>query len=61
MFDNCYIDYYGKTEENPYGQSVISKLELWIDDKQLPPRKVVTIFGDERTWNNFLETNYSCS
>lgn len=24
-------------------------------------RKVGTVFSEERTWNNFLETNYSCS
>lgn len=36
MFDNCYFDYYGKTEKDIYGQGVVSKIELWIDDNQSP-------------------------
>lgn len=61
MFDNCYFDYYGKTKSNLYEKSIVSEIELWIDDKQLPPRKVGTVFSEERKWNNFLETDYSCS
>lgn len=61
MFDNCYFDYYGKTKSNLYEKSVVSEIELWIDDKQLPPRKVGTVFSEERTWNNFLETDYNFS
>ena len=61
MFDYCYFDYYGKTEENVYGKGVVSKIELWIDDKQLPPRKVGNVFSEERIWKNFLETDYKCS
>lgn len=61
MFDNCYFDYYGKTKSNLYGQGVVSKIELWIDDNQSPMRKVGTVFSEQRTWNNFLETDYSCS
>lgn len=61
MFDNCYFDYYGKTEKDIYGQGVVSKIELWIDDNQSPMRKVGTVFSEGRSWNNFLETNYNCS
>ena len=61
MFDNCYFDYYGKTKSNLYGQGVVSKIELWIYDNQSPMRKVGTVFSEQRTWNNFLETDYSCS
>ena len=61
MFDNCYFDYYGKTEKNVYGQGVVSKIELWIDDNQSSMRKIGTVFSEERIWENFLETNYSCS
>ena len=61
MFDYCYFDYYGKTEKSLYGQGVVSAIELWIDDNQLPLRKVGTVFSEERTWQNFLETDYTCS
>lgn len=61
MFDNCYFDYYGKTEKDIYGQGVVSKIELWIDDNKSPMRKVGTVFSEGRTWNNFLETNHNCS
>lgn len=61
MVDYCYFDYYGKTETNVYGQGVVSKIELWIDDNRLPQRKVGTVFSEERTWKNFLETDYNCS
>ena len=46
MFDNCYFDYYGKTKSNLYGQGVVSKIELWIDDNQSPMRKVGTVFSE---------------
>jgi len=61
MFNNCYFDYYGKTEKDTYGQGVVSKIELWIDDNQSPMRKVGTVFSEKRAWNNFLETKYNCS
>lgn len=39
MLDHCYFDYYGKTEKSLYGQCVISKIELYIDDNEMPIRK----------------------
>lgn len=61
MLDNCYFDYYGKTEKSLYGQGVVSKIELCIDDNDMPIRKVGTVFSEERKWENFLETECICS
>lgn len=61
MLDHCYFDYYVKTEGSPYGQGAVSKIELWVDDNNVPIRKVGTVFSKERKWENFLETDYKCS
>lgn len=36
-------------------------MELWVDDENSPQRKVGTVFSEERSWENFLETDYRCS
>lgn len=61
MFDDCYFDYYGKTRKIANEPKVVSEIELWIDDEYEPERNIGTVFSEERTWNHFLETDYSCS
>ena len=61
MFNNCYFDYYGKTKKLKNKPKVVSEIELWIDDNFEPERNIGTVFSEEHTWNNFLETDDSCS
>ena len=61
MFNNCCFDYYRKTKKLKNELKVVSEIELWIDDNCEPERNIGTVFSEERTWNNFLETDDSCS
>ena len=61
MFDYCYFDYYGKTRKLENEPKVVSEIELWIDDTNLLEAKIGTVFSEERTFENFMVTEYSCS
>ncbi len=61
MFDCYYFDYYGKTRKLENESKVVSETELWIDNTYEPERKIGVVFSEERTWKNFLETDYRCS
>ena len=61
MFNGCYFDYYGSSKKQKNEPKVVSEVELWIDDTCLPERKIGTVFKEERTWNDFLLSEYNCS
>ena len=61
MFDYCYFDYYGKTRKLENEPKVVSEIELWIDDTNLLEAKIGTVFSEERKFEDFMVTEYSCS
>ncbi len=61
MFDECYFDYYGKTRMIKNEPKVVSEVELYINLDEGLERKMGVVFSEERTWKNFLETDYRCS
>lgn len=61
MFDYCYFDYYGNSRKEKNEPKVVSEVELWLDDHEMPKNKIGTVYSEERTWNNFMVSEYSSS
>ena len=53
MFDDCYLEYYGKTRKLENEPKVVSEIELWIDDTNLLEAKIGTVFSEERKFEDF--------
>ncbi len=61
MFDYDFFDYYGKTRMIKNEPKVVSEVELYINLDEGLERKMGVAFSEERTWQNFLETDCICS
>ena len=62
MFDDCYFDYNYRSKLDNKKSKVISQVELTINDNyDYFYERVGTVFKEERTWNDFLLSEYNCS